>query len=272
MNILMREMPDRAFDVGIAEGHAVTFSGGLAKGGLLPFCNIYSSFMQRGYDNVIHDVAIQKLHVVLCLDRAGLVGEDGPTHHGVFDMACLRSIPNLTISSPYDECELRRLMYTAQLPGKGPFVIRYPKGRGCRADWQCPLEEIPVGKGRKLKDGEDCAVLSIGPIGQVAGRAIARAEEAGLNIAHYDLRFLKPLDEEMLHEVGRRFRRIVTVEDGVLDGGMGSAVLEFMAGQGYSPSVRRIGVPDEFVEHGSVQELYKLCGMDEDSIYNALTV
>ena len=272
MNILMREMPDRAFDVGIAEGHAVTFSGGLAKGGLLPFCNIYSSFMQRGYDNVIHDVAIQKLHVVLCLDRAGLVGEDGPTHHGVFDMACLRSIPNLTISSPYDECELRRLMYTAQLPGKGPFVIRYPKGRGCRADWQCPLEEIPVGKGRKLKDGEDCAVLSIGPIGQVAGRAIARAEEAGLSIAHYDLRFLKPLDEEMLHEVGRRFRCIVTVEDGVLDGGMGSAVLEFMAGQGYSPSVRRIGVPDEFVEHGSVQELYKLCGMDEDSIYNALTV
>lgn len=272
MNILMREMPDRAFDVGIAEGHAVTFSGGLAKGGLLPFCNIYSSFMQRGYDNVIHDVAIQKLHVVLCLDRAGLVGEDGPTHHGVFDMACLRSIPNLTISSPYDECELRRLMYTAQLPGKGPFVIRYPKGRGCRADWQCPLEEIPVGKGRKLKDGEDCAVLSIGPIGQVAGRAIARAEEAGLSIAHYDLRFLKPLDEEMLHEVGRRFRRIVTVEDGVLEGGMGSAVLEFMAGQGYSPSVRRIGVPDEFVEHGSVQELYKLCGMDEDSIYNALTV
>lgn len=272
MNILMREMPDRAFDVGIAEGHAVTFSGGLAKGGLLPFCNIYSSFMQRGYDNVIHDVAIQKLHVVLCLDRAGLVGEDGPTHHGVFDMACLRSIPNLTISSPYDECELRRLMYTAQLPGKGPFVIRYPKGRGCRADWQCPLEEIPVGKGRKLKDGEDCAVLSIGPIGQVAGRAIARAEEAGLSIAHYDLRFLKPLDEEMLHEVGRRFRRIVTVEDGVLDGGMGSAVLEFMAGQGYSLSVRRIGVPDEFVEHGSVQELYKLCGMDEDSIYNALTV
>lgn len=272
MNILMREMPDRAFDVGIAEGHAVTFSGGLAKGGLLPFCNIYSSFMQRGYDNVIHDVAIQKLHVVLCLDRAGLVGEDGPTHHGVFDMACLRSIPNLTISSPYDECELRRLMYTAQLPGKGPFVIRYPKGRGCRADWQCPLEEIPVGKGRKLKDGEDCAVLSIGPIGQMAGRAIARAEEAGLSIAHYDLRFLKPLDEEMLHEVGRRFRRIVTVEDGVLEGGMGSAVLEFMAGQGYSPSVRRIGVPDEFVEHGSVQELYKLCGMDEDSIYNALTV
>ncbi len=272
MNILMREMPDRAFDVGIAEGHAVTFSGGLAKGGLLPFCNIYSSFMQRGYDNVIHDVAIQKLHVVLCLDRAGLVGEDGPTHHGVFDMACLRSIPNLTISSPYDECELRRLMYTAQLPGKGPFVIRYPKGRGCRADWQCPLEEIPVGKGRKLKDGEDCAVLSIGPIGQVAGRAIARAEEAGLSIAHYDLRFLKPLDEEMLHEVGRRFRRIVTVEDGVLEGGMGSAVLEFMAGQGYSPSVRRIGVPDEFVEHGSVQELYKLCGMDEYSIYNALTV
>ena len=272
MNILMEEMPDRAFDVGIAEGHAVTFSGGLAKGGLLPFCNIYSSFMQRGYDNVIHDVAIQKLHVVLCLDRAGLVGEDGPTHHGVFDMACLRPVPNLTISSPYDECELRRLMYTAQLPGKGSFVIRYPKGRGCRMDWRCPLEEIPVGKGRKLKDGKDCAVLTIGPIGQVAGRAIVRAEKAGVSIAHYDLRFLKPLDEEMLHEVGRKFQHIVTVEDGALDGGMGSAVLEFMADHGYSPSVKRIGVPDQFVEHGSVQTLYKLCGMDEDSIYNVLTI
>ena len=199
MNILMEKMPKRAFDVGIAEGHAVTFSGGMAKDGLQPFCNIYSSFMQRAHDNIIHDVAIQNLPVVLCLDRAGLVGEDGPTHHGAFDMACLRPIPNLTISSPMDEHELRRLMYTAQLPDKGPFVIRYPRGRGVLVDWKCPLEEIPVGKGRKLKEGSDLAVITIGPIGNVAARAITRAEaDLGLSIAHYDLRFLKPLDEELL--------------------------------------------------------------------------
>lgn len=271
MNILMKAMPDRAFDVGIAEGHAATFSGGMAKEGLQPFCNIYSSFMQRAYDNVIHDIAIQKLPVVLCLDRAGLVGEDGPTHHGVFDLAYFRPIPNLTISSPMNEHELRRLMYTAQLPGKGTFVIRYPRGRGVLADWRCPLEEIPVGKGRKLKEGKDLAVITLGPIGNIAAHAIQRAEkEKGLSIAHYDLRFLKPLDEALLHEAGRSFGRIVTVEDGVLKGGMGSAVLEFMADNGYTPHIERIGVPDLFIEHGTVQELYRLCGMDEEAIYNTL--
>ena len=267
MNKMMDVMPDRTFDVGIAEGHAVTFSGGMAKEGLQPFCNIYSTFMQRAYDNVIHDIAILRLPVVLCVDRAGLVGEDGPTHHGVFDLAYFRPIPNLTIASPMNEHELRRLMYTAQLPDKGPFVIRYPRGRGVLKDWKCPLEEIPVGKGRKLKEGKDVAVITIGPIGNMAAHAIQRAEtEKGLSIAHYDLRFLKPLDEELLHEVGRRFQRIVTIEDGVRMGGMGSAVLEFMADNGYTPQVKRIGVPDMFVEHGTVQELYRICGMDEDEI------
>ena len=267
MNLLMEKMPDRAFDVGIAEGHAVTFSGGMAKDGLQPFCNIYSSFMQRAHDNVIHDIAIQKLPVVLCLDRAGLVGEDGPTHHGAFDMACLRPIPNLTISSPMNEQELRRLMYTAQLPDKGPFVIRYPRGRGVLVDWKCPLEEVPVGKGRKLKDGDDLAVISIGPIGNTAARAIAQAEkELSVSIAHYDLRFLKPLDEAMLHEIGRKFSRILTVEDGIMEGGMGSAVLEFMADHSYKPTVKRIGIPNIFVEHGTVKELYRVCGMDEESM------
>ena len=271
MNILMKEMPGRAFDVGIAEGHAVTFSGGMAKEGLLPFCNIYSSFMQRAYDNVIHDVAIQKLNVVLCLDRAGLVGEDGPTHHGVFDLAYLRPVPNLTIASPYDEHELRKLMYTAQLPGKGPFVIRYPKGRGVLVDWECPLEEIEVGRGRKMKDGTDLAVITLGPVGNDAARALARAEQdTGLSVAHYDLRFLKPLDQDMLHEIGRNFKRIVTVEDGALMGGMGSAVLEFMSDNGYAPNVKRLGIPDCFVQHGTVQELRKICGIDETGIYNAI--
>lgn len=273
MNLLMKEMPDRAFDVGIAEGHAATFSGGMAKEGLQPFCNIYSSFMQRAYDNVIHDIALLRLPVVLCLDRAGLVGEDGPTHHGAFDLAYFRPVPNLTLSSPMDEHELRRLMYTAQLPDKGPFVIRYPRGRGVLVDWKCPLEEIPVGKGRKLKDGKDLAVITLGPIGNVAAKAIERAEkEKGLSIAHYDLRFLKPMDEEMLHEVGRTFTHILTVEDGVRNGGMGSAVLEFMADNGYHPTVKRLGIPDEFVEHGTIQELHHLCGLDEDSIFNQLSV
>lgn len=271
MNLLMDKMPDRAFDVGIAEGHAVTFSGGMAKDGLLPFCNIYSSFMQRAYDNIIHDVAIQRLPVVFCLDRAGLVGEDGPTHHGVFDMAYLHPIPNLTISSPMDEHELRRLMYTAQLPDKGPFVIRYPRGRGSLVDWQCPLKEIPVGKGRKLKEGTDLAVVTIGPIGKLAAKAIERAEkEKGLSVAHYDLRFLKPLDEEMLHEIGKTFKRILTIEDGIIQGGMGSTLLEFMADHGYYPELHRIGVPDKFIEHGTVPELYHLCGMDEEGIYKAI--
>ncbi len=271
MNILMKAMPDRAFDVGIAEGHAATFSGGMAKEGLQPFCNIYSSFMQRAYDNVIHDIALLRLPVVLCLDRAGLVGEDGPTHHGVFDLAYFRPIPNITVSSPMNEHELRRLMYTAQLPDKGPFVIRYPRGRGVLVDWKCPLEEIPVGKGRKLKDGKDIAVITLGPIGNIAAHAIKRAEEEkGLSIAHYDLRFLKPMDEALLHEVGRSFQRIITVEDGVLKGGMGSAVLEFMADNSYTPHIQRIGVPDKFIEHGSIPELYRLCGMSEEEIFNQL--
>lgn len=272
MNKLQEVMPHRTFDVGIAEGHAATFSGGLAKEGLQPFCNIYSSFMQRAYDHVIHDIALLNLPVVLCLDRAGLVGEDGPTHHGVFDLAYFRPVPNLTLSSPMDEHELRRLMYTAQLPGKGPFVIRYPRGRGYLTDWRCPLEEIPVGKGRKLKDGQNLAVISLGPIGHLAAAAIARAEEACLvSVAHYDLRFLKPLDEEMLHEIGKKFSRILTLEDGVLKGGMGSAILEFMADHGYTPRVKRIGIPDRFIEHGSVQQLYEVCHMDEESIFQELT-
>lgn len=271
MNILMKAMPDRGFDVGIAEGHAVTFSGGMAKDGLIPFCNIYSSFMQRAYDNVIHDVAIQKLNVVLCLDRAGIVGEDGPTHHGAFDLAYMRPIPNLTVASPYDEHELRNLMYTAQLPDKGPFVIRYPRGRGVLVDWKSSFEEIQIGKGRKLKDGKDMAVITIGPIGNTARKAITRAEaESKMSIAHYDLRFLKPLDEEMLHEIGKNFCRIVTIEDGVLKGGMGSAILEFMADNRYTPTVRRIGLPDKFVEHGPVKDLHRLCGMDEEGIYKVL--
>lgn len=271
MNILMNQLPGRAFDVGIAEGHAVTFSGGMAKEGMIPFCNIYSSFMQRAYDNVIHDVAIHRQHVVLCLDRAGLVGEDGPTHHGAFDLAYFRPIPHLTIASPYDEHELRRLMYTAQLPDQGPFVIRYPRGRGVLTDWQCPLEAVEVGKGRRLKEGNDLAVITLGPIGNTAAQAIRRVEEEGKgSIAHYDLRFLKPLDTALLDEVGRRFRRIVTVEDGVRLGGMGSAVLEYLSDQGCLPVIRRLGLPDRFVQHGPVGDLYALCGIDAEGIYRAI--
>ena len=269
MNIMMKEMPDRTFDVGIAEGHAVTFSGGMAKEGLIPFCNIYSAFAQRAYDNIIHDVAILKLNVVLCLDRAGLVGEDGPTHHGAFDLAALRPIPNLTIASPMDEHELRRLMFTAQLPDKGAFVIRYPKGRGTLVDWRCPLEEVPVGKGRRLRDGDDIAVITLGPIGKTAEEAIDEWQSANPqkpSIAHYDLRFLKPLDEELLHEVGRKFKHIITVEDGVRNGGMGTAVLEWMSEHGYTPTVCRLGLPDNFVEHGKVAELHAIVGIDKDSI------
>ncbi|MBQ7662153.1 1-deoxy-D-xylulose-5-phosphate synthase [Prevotella sp. E13-27] len=266
MNIMMQEMPDRTFDVGIAEGHAVTFSAGMAKDGLQPFCNIYSAFAQRAYDNIIHDVAILKLPVVLCLDRAGLVGEDGPTHHGAFDLAYLRPIPNLTICSPIDEHDLRRMMYTAQLPGMGPFVIRYPRGRGVLVDWRCPLEPIEVGTGRKLKDGEDVAVLSIGPVGNNAAMAVENT-----NAAHYDMRFLKPLDENILHEVGRKFRKIVTVENGVRNGGLGSAVLEWMSDHGYQPQVVRLGLPDEFVEHGTVKELLEIVGLDVASIKKELS-
>ena len=261
MNIMMQAMPDRTFDVGIAEGHAVTFSAGMAKDGLQPFCNIYSAFAQRAYDNIIHDVAILRLPVVICLDRAGLVGEDGPTHHGAFDLAYLRPIPNLTICSPLNEHELRRMMYTAQLPGMGPFIIRYPRGGGVLKDWRCKLEPIDVGTGRKLRDGEEVAVLSIGPIGNDVARAVE-----GTKAAHYDMRFLKPLDENILHEVGRKFKKIVTVENGVRNGGLGSAVLEWMSDHGYQPKVVRLGLPDSFVEHGTVAELQKIVGLDVESI------
>ena len=272
LNIMMKEMPERTFDVGIAEGHAVTFSGGMAKDGLLPFCNIYSAFAQRAYDNIIHDVALLKLNVVLCLDRAGLVGEDGPTHHGAFDMAALRIVPNLTIASPMDEHELRKLMYTAQLPDRGPFIIRYPRGSGSVVDWRCPFEEIPIGKGRKLRDGSDVAVITIGPIGVQAAAAIDACSGATTNtIAHYDLRFLKPLDEEMLHEIGRKFQRIVTIEDGVRNGGMGSAVMEWMEDHGYHPIVKRLGLPDHFVEHGTIAQLQAIVGLDKESIINAIS-
>ena len=277
MNIMMTEMPNRTFDVGIAEGHAVTFSGGMAKDGLLPFCNIYSAFAQRAYDNIIHDLAILNLPVVICLDRAGIVGEDGATHHGAFDLASLRPIPNLTIASPMNEHELRKLMYTAQLPDKGTFVIRYPRGRGEIVDWKCPLEEVVIGTGRKLHDGNDVAILSIGPIGNTVTKAIHDIEQSenphtsSLGIAHYDMRFLKPLDEKILHEVGKRFKRIVTIEDGVRIGGMGSAILEWMNDHGYTPTIHRMGLPDIFVEHGTVAELHKIVGIDKESIINALT-
>ena len=259
MNIMMEELPDRAFDVGIAEGHAVTFSGGMAKEGMQPFCNIYSSFMQRAYDNLIHDIAILNLPVVICLDRAGLVGEDGPTHHGVYDLAFLRPIPNITISSPMDEKELRRLMYTAQLPDKGAFVIRYPRGRGVCIDWKCPLEEIAVGTGRTIIEGDELAVITIGPIGNSAKVAIENINKKGHSVALYDLRFLKPLDEELLHRIGK-------IEDGSIKGGMGSAVLEFMSDHLYNPVIKRLGIPDKFVEHGTVSELFKVCGLDQENI------
>ena len=270
MTFLMKAFPERAFDVGIAEGHAVTFSAGLAKEGMIPFCNIYSSFMQRGYDMVIHDVALQNLHVIMCLDRAGLVGEDGATHHGVFDFAYMRPIPNLTIASPLNECDLRNLMYTAYVAQDGPFVIRYPRGKGEKTDWRTPLEVLPIGKGRKLREGKDLAVLSIGPIGNEVAKAINRAEAEGRSVAHYDMIYLKPLDETLLHEIGQAYSRIITVENGVVRGGFGSAVLEFMADNGYTPRVERIGVPDRFIEQGSIPELYKLCGMDAESIYRCI--
>ncbi|MBU3838811.1 MAG: 1-deoxy-D-xylulose-5-phosphate synthase [Candidatus Phocaeicola faecigallinarum] len=272
MNIMMKEMPDRVFDVGIAEGHAVTFSAGMAKDGLTPFCNIYSTFMQRAYDNVIHDVAIHKLNVVMCLDRAGLVGEDGATHHGIFDIAYMRIIPNLTVAVPMDEHELRKLMFTAQLPDMGPFVIRYPRGRGLKTDWKCQFEKIPVGKGRLLKDGNDMAVISVGPIGYKAKKAIAKAEEcSSISIAHYDLRFVKPLDKDMLDSIGKKFKKILTVEDGILAGGAGSAIMEFMSDNGHNDkTIKRIGINDCFVQHGTVDELYKICGLDEESIYSSI--
>lgn len=271
MDIPMKVYPDRCFDVGIAEGHAVTFSGGLAKEGMMPFCNIYSSFMQRAYDNVIHDVAIQKLNVAICLDRAGLVGEDGPTHHGAFDLAFLRPIPNLTIASPYDEIELRNLMYTAQLPDQGPFIIRYPRGHGILSDWRKPFNPVVIGTGRKIKDGDDIAVLSIGPIGNLAEQAIETWEkESGKTAALYDMRFLKPIDTSILKEAGNRFSRIITIENGTVTGGLGSAVVEYMVDNGLHPVIRRMGLPDRFVEHGSTPQLLHLCHIDCDAIISTL--
>ena len=267
MTIMQKEMPQRVFDVGIAEGHAVTFSGGMAKDGLQPFCNIYSAFAQRAYDNIIHDLALLRLPVVLCFDRAGLVGEDGPTHHGIFDMAALRPIPHLTIASPMDEHELRRLMYTAQLPDKGTFVIRYPRGNGVLSDWHCPLTEINVGTGRCLRQGERVAIVSIGPIGNNATKAIA---QSGLNVGHYDLRFLKPLDDALLHDICQHYDRLITLEDGAVQGGMGSAVLEWMNDHDYTEPVTRMGIPDEFIEHGTVDELQHICHIDVDSIVAAI--
>ena len=265
LNIMMKAMPNRAFDVGIAEGHAVTFSAGMAKDGLMPFCNIYSSFSQRAYDNIIHDAALLNLPVVLCLDRAGLVGEDGPTHHGVFDIAALRAVPNLTIASPMDEHELRNLMYTAQLPNKGTFVIRYPRGNGVCPDWRSPFEEITVGTGRCLRAGTDVAVITLGPIGNDVAELLDEMQGTK-QVAHYDLRFVKPLDENLLQDIGRKFNKIITIEDGVRTGGMGSAVLEWMSDHGFRPQIVRMGLPDAFVEHGSVAQLRKLVGLDADSI------
>ncbi|OCW92801.1 1-deoxy-D-xylulose-5-phosphate synthase [Macellibacteroides sp. HH-ZS] len=265
MTYMMKEFPSRAFDVGIAEAHSVTFSAGMAKEGLIPFCNVYSSFMQRAYDQLIHDLALQKLHVVLCLDRGGLVGEDGATHHGVFDLAYMRPIPNLVIASPMNEHYLRNLMFTGY-KYDGPFVIRYPRGKGVLVDWKNEMTLMPVGKGRKLTDGTDVAILSIGASGNDVSKAIELVSAEGLSVAHYDMIYLKPIDEDLLHEVGKKFSKIITVENGVIQGGLGSAVLEFMSDNGYYPRIKRMGIPDKFIEHGSVPELNKLCGIDVESI------
>lgn len=267
---MMEKFPKRSFDVGISEEHAVTFAAGLAKEGLQPFCSIYSTFLQRGFDEVIHDVAIQNLPVTFCIDRAGLVGEDGVTHHGAFDISYLRCIPNMTIAAPMDEHYLRHLMYTAQCTNHGPFAIRYPRGNGSLVDWECPMQEIPIGKGRKICDGEELAVLSIGTIGIPARQAVLRAHEAGVNAALYDMIFVKPLDEELLHEIAKKYKRIVTIEEGCINGGFGSAILEFMADNGYSPRIKRMGIPDKFIPQGSVKELHALCGIDEENIYSTI--
>jgi 1-deoxy-D-xylulose-5-phosphate synthase len=271
LNIMMREIPDRAFDVGIAEQHAVTFSAGLATAGMLPFCNIYSSFMQRAYDQVVHDVALQNLKVIFCLDRGGLAGADGPTHHGAFDLAYFRCIPNMIVSAPMNEQELRNLMFTATTDNvTGPFSIRYPRGNGVLSDWQTPFEAIEIGKGRRLRSGEKVAVLSIGHIGNYVAKALDQLEASGNYIGHYDLRFVKPLDQALLHEVFTSYEAILTVEDGCLQGGMGSAVLEFMADHGYSIPVKRLGIPDAFIEHGTQDELYTECGFDVNGIIEAV--
>ncbi|MFY9150730.1 MAG: 1-deoxy-D-xylulose-5-phosphate synthase [Prolixibacteraceae bacterium] len=269
LNLMMDKMPQRTFDVGIAEQHAVTFSAGLATQGMLPFCNIYSTFMQRAYDQVIHDVAIQNLQVVFCLDRGGLVGADGATHHGVFDLAYMRSIPNMIVSAPMDELELRNLMFTAQKENHGPFSIRYPRGCGCVTDWKQPFEEIPVGKSRKLSEGNDLAILTIGTMGIAARRVVKMLQKDGIETSHYDMRFVKPLDEDALHTIFRSFKKVITVEDGVLQGGFGSAVLEFMADHNYQAELKRLGIPDQFIDHGTPEELYRDYGLDQQGIYKA---
>lgn len=266
MNIMMKAMPDRAFDVGIAEQHAVTFSAGMATQGLIPFCNIYSTFMQRALDQVIHDVAIQNLHVVFCMDRGGLVGADGPTHHGVFDLVYFRAMPNMIVSAPMDEIELRNLMFTAQEKNHGPFAIRYPRGTGSIVNWKKPMQSIPIGRGRKVANGSDVAILSIGPIGIEAQKASEKLNTEGISAAHYDMRFVKPIDETMLHEIFTKFNNVITVENGVIAGGMGSAVIEFMADHEYHSKVIRLGIPDRFIEHGTQEELYAQCGFDSDGI------
>jgi len=270
LNIMMEAMPERAMDVGIAEQHAVTFSAGLATQGLIPFCNIYSSFMQRAYDQVIHDVCLQKLNVVFCLDRAGIAGADGPTHHGAFDIPYFRCIPNLVVSAPMNEQELRNLMYTAQQDDMGPFSIRYPRGQGMMPDWETPFELIPVGKGRLVKDGEEVAILSIGHIGNYVTEALQLLQTTDLTPAHYDMRFAKPLDEELLHQIFKKFKKIITLEDGTIVGGFGSAIIEFMADHGYSAKVIRLGIPDQFIEHGEQIQLHKECGYDPEGIAKAV--
>lgn len=271
LNIMMEAMPERTFDVGIAEQHAVTFSAGLAIEGMVPFCNIYSSFMQRAYDQVIHDVALQNLNVVFCLDRGGLVGEDGATHHGVYDLAYFRTVPNMIVSAPMNEEELRNLMYTSQLENKGPFSIRYPRGKGVMPEWKTEFKEIEIGKGRKIRDGKDIAILSIGHVGNVVKEASKELAKKQIDVAHYDMRFVKPIDEEILHEVGKNYKYIITVEDGAIVGGFGSAVLEFMSDNSYNPIVKRLGVPDRFIDHGTPQELYKECGFDIEGIIRTAT-
>lgn len=266
LNLMMKEMPDRVFDVGIAEQHAVTFAAGMAAQGMLPFCNIYSTFAQRAYDQIIHDVAIQKLPVVLCLDRGGLVGEDGATHHGAYDLAYLRAIPDITIASPMNEQELRDMMFTAQLPNKGPFAIRYPRGNGVMSEWQTTMKEMEVGKGRCIKEGKDIAIISIGHVGNFVVDACTKLEEENISPAHYDIRFVKPLDEDLLHEVSKRFDRIITVEDGTVVGGLGSAILEFQADHAYHSKIHRLGIPDRFISHGKAAELHKECGYDVEGI------
>ena len=270
LNIMMKAMPNRAFDVGIAEQHAVTFSAGLATQGLVPFCNIYSSFMQRAYDQVIHDVALQKLNVVFCLDRAGLAGADGPTHHGAYDIAYMRCIPHMVVSAPMNEQELRNLMYTASIDNAGPFTIRYPRGNGVMVDWKTPFEKLPIGKGRKICDGEEVAILTLGHVGNFAVEACKKLNSENIHPAHYDLRFAKPLDEELLHEVFSKYKKIITVEDGCIQGGVGSAVLEFMADHNYSAKVKRLGIPDEYIEHGEQAELWAECGYDSNAIVEAV--